>query len=69
MIDSITMELIDGLATELVEERFERDTYVDHGDGDIGFSEDAQDYYNEVYDRVESLVLGYHKETIKNKLS
>lgn len=59
MIDSITMELVDGLATELVEARFKIDTYVEHGNGNVGFSEPAQDHYNEVYDRIESLVLEY----------
>ncbi len=52
------MEFIDEIATRITEERFGEDTYEskDSTDTTYGFTEKAQDFFNERYDEVETLL-------------
>ena len=58
--NSIYMELIDELATQITEMNFGADTYGESSE--VGqenvmmFTEEAQDYYNEKYDEYDSLI-------------
>ncbi len=52
-MDSI--ELMSDLATEFVEKKYGENTYEINFNGDVYFSEDAQDYFNEVYGQIETL--------------
>ena len=45
------MELIDELATNITEMNYGQETY----NGVEGFTEEAQEYYNEIYDQYETL--------------
>ena len=54
------MEFIDELATRITEEKFGEETYTegstqDNKGGFMIFNEDAQDFYNDVYDEYETL--------------
>lgn len=50
------MEFIDEIATQLTELNFQEDTFeVQRGEGFIQFTDEAQDFYNERYDEVETL--------------
>lgn len=65
------MEYIDELATQITEREFKEDTYRELKsdlDNDIRmiFTDDAQDFYNEVYDEYETLtnnMLGVYSNT------
>ena len=67
--DSDFMEFIDEMATQITEMNFGADTYIDIIDGvavDNGmrFSNEAQDYYNEMYDEYETMannMMGVYK--------
>ena len=48
------MELVSELSTLIVEERFGEDTFVDTDCG-TRFGDEPQDYFNEQYDKVESM--------------
>tara|TARA_R100000664_G_scaffold27775_1_gene38694 strand:+ start:1988 stop:2233 length:246 start_codon:yes stop_codon:yes gene_type:complete len=62
------MEFIDEIATQITEERFGDNTYVDWAnlektkENAIKFTEKAQDFYNERYDEVESLYINLIKK-------
>ena len=59
------MEFIDEIATQLTENTFGEDTFENYrGEGEMYFKEQAQDFYNERYDEVETL---YINLIIKNK--
>ena len=49
------MELASDLAIEIVEKKYGENTYEINFNGDVYFSEDAQDYFNEVYGQIETL--------------
>jgi hypothetical protein len=52
------MEFIDEIATQLTELNFHEDTFdMDVERNELGFTEEAQDFYNERYDEVESLYI------------
>ncbi len=48
------MEFIDEIATQITIQRFGEDTYAPSSEDVIMFQEDAQDFYNEQYDWVET---------------
>ena len=54
------MEFIDEIATQLTEINFHEDTF--EGIGELHFTEEAQDFYNERYDEVESLYINLIKK-------
>ena len=58
--NSIYMELIDELATQITEMNFGQETYQ----AVEGFTKEAQEYYNEMYDLITSLkyTLRYEKQ-------
>ena len=53
------MELLDDLATVIVESKYKEQAFICHKNGDVRFSETAQDLYNQVYDSIEDIVLKY----------
>ena len=56
------MEFIDEIATQLTENTFGEDTFENYrGEGEMYFKEEAQDFYNERYDEVESLYINLIK--------
>ena len=63
--NSLLMELVDSLATQITEMNFGQDTYVEvkifEGNYEMRFTEEAQDYYNEMYDEYETLINNYLK--------
>lgn len=57
-MESNEMEFIDEIATQLTELNFHEDTFdMDLERNELGFTEEAQDFYNERYDEVESLYI------------
>lgn len=50
------MEIIDDLATRWVERKHGNNTYQEHPNGDVGFTEEAQDDYNYIYTKIEALI-------------
>ena len=61
--NSLFMELVDEFATQITEMNYGQETYIDVVDGvalDNGmrFSNEAQEYYNEMYDEYEDLLNG-----------
>ena len=51
------MEFIGEIATQLTELNFHEDTFeVQRGEGFIQFTDEAQDFYNERYNEVETLI-------------
>ena len=48
------MEFISEMATQITEMNFGQETYID---GDGGFTEESEDYYNEMYDEYENLYI------------
>ena len=51
------MEFVSEIATQLTELNFHEDTFeVQRGEGFIQFTDEAQDYYNERYDEVETML-------------
>ena len=59
------MELVDAIATQITEMNFGQDTYVEvkifEGNYEMRFTEEAQDYYNEMYDEYETRINNYLK--------
>ena len=55
--NSIFMELIGELATNITEMNFGAETY----NGVEGFTDEAQEYYNEMYDQYETLFNNFAK--------
>lgn len=53
--DSNFMEFVDEMATQLTELNFHEDTFEEVQNGDIRFKEEAQDFYNERYDEIETM--------------
>tara|TARA_R110000782_G_scaffold66492_1_gene134796 strand:- start:2 stop:208 length:207 start_codon:yes stop_codon:yes gene_type:complete len=51
------MEFIDELATQITEMNFGAETYGELPSGTIIFGDEAQDYYNEMYDEYENLYI------------
>jgi hypothetical protein len=52
------MEFIDEIATQMTEIAYKGDTFmVKRGEGFTQFSDEAQDFYNERYDEVETLLI------------
>lgn len=57
MIDnSIFMEMVDEFATQITEMNFGADTYYWYGENEHKLTEEAQEYYNEMYDEYESIL-------------
>ena len=57
------MEFIDEIATQLTENTFGEDTFENYrGEGVMYFKEEAQDFYHERYDEVESLFINLIKK-------
>ena len=57
-IKSNEMEFIDEISSQLTELNFHEDTFnMDVERNELGFTEEAQDFYNERYDEVESLYI------------
>jgi len=51
------MEFIDEIATQMTEIAYKGDTFmVKRGEGFTQFSDEAQDFYNERYDEVETML-------------
>jgi|TARA_R100000458_G_scaffold57400_1_gene63546 hypothetical protein len=66
------MKFIDELATRITEERFGEETFEskDSTDTTFGFTDEAQDFYNKVYDEYETLtnnILGLYCSNEFNK--
>ncbi len=49
------MEFVDAIATKFTELNYGADTWVETEDS-LEFSEEAQEYYNDVYDEVETML-------------
>ena len=63
------MEFISEMATQITEMNFGQETYIDR---DGGFTEESEDYYNEMYDEYEMMannIMGVYSdnELIKTK--
>ena len=58
--NSIYMEYIDKLASQITEMNYGAYTYVESNEvgqvGELRFTEEAQDYYNEKYDEYDILI-------------
>ena len=51
------LECVDELATQITEMNFGADTWIeDDGHKSMKFSEEAQDFYNESFDEIETLI-------------
>ena len=66
------MEFIDEIATQITEMNFKEKTYSQDKDrnNEIMFTNEAQDYYNEMYDEYEGLtnnLLGVYSNNELNK--
>ena len=58
MTKEMKMEFIDEIATQMTELHFNEETFdMDVERNELGFTEEAQDFYNERYDEVESLYI------------
>jgi len=65
------MEFVDEMATQLTELNFHEDTFEskDCTDTSYGFTDEAQDFYNERYDEIETMVnkiMGVYPNKIKS---
>lgn len=58
--NSLLMELIDEITTQITEEKFREETWdvdeLEKLDEGYKFTDEAQDFYNEKYDEVESMI-------------
>ena len=58
--NSLFMELVDEFATQITQMNFGQETYEERkifeGSYETHFTNDAQEYYNEMYDEYESLL-------------
>ena len=62
------MEVVDEITSQLVYESFGESGYEETTDnGDIRWTEDAQDFYNTRYDEIESLLIRFLKLKITDK--
>jgi len=64
--NSTFMEYIDELATQITEMNFGADTWEENQMNTMVFTDEAQDYYNEMYDEYETLtnnMLGVYSNT------
>ena len=69
--DSRFMEFIDEIATQITEMNFGYETYedenrilIDKGESFMNFTDEAQEYYNEMYDEYEMMannIMGVYK--------
>ena len=50
------MEFIDDIATQMTEEKFKEDCYYWYGKDEHKMTDEAQDFYNEKYDEVETML-------------
>ena len=58
------MEFLNDIATQITELNFQEDTFdMDIERNELGFTKESQDFFNEVYDEIESLYINL----IKNK--
>jgi hypothetical protein len=55
-MDSFAMELIDNLATYLIENKYKEKAYIIQSNKDVRLSESAQDEYNHIYAEIETLI-------------
>ena len=51
------MELIDNLATYLIENKYKENTYIIQPNKDVRFSETAQDEYNHICAEIETAII------------
>ena len=51
------MEFIDDIATQMTEEKFKEDCYYWYGKDEHKMTDEAQDFYNERYDQIETLLI------------
>ena len=62
--DSDFMEFIDEMATQITEMNFGDETHIGLDDGSTIFTNDAQEFYNEMYDEYETMannMMGVYK--------
>ena len=62
--DSNFMEFIDEIATQITEMNFGADTYYWYGENEHKLTDEAQEYYNEMYDEYETMannIMGVYK--------
>jgi len=62
--DSNFMEFIDEMATQITEMNFGDETHIGLDDGSTIFTNDAQEFYNEMYDEYETMannIMGVYK--------
>ena len=62
--DSDFMEFIDEMATQITEMNFGDETHIGLDDGSTIFTNDAQEFYNEMYDEDETMannMMGVYK--------
>ena len=56
MTEEMKMEFIDEIATQMTELYFQEDTFgYRDGEYELGFTEEAQDFYNEKYEEIKEL--------------
>ena len=65
--NSIYMELIGELATQITEMNFDADCYYWYGENEHKMTDEAQEYYNEMYDEYETLFNNLGNIYSKNK--
>ena len=51
------MEFIDDIATQMTEAKFKEDCYYWYGKDEHKMTDEAQDFYNERYDQIETLLI------------
>lgn len=56
------MEFIDEITTQITEMNFGADTYYWYGENEHKLTDEAQEYYNEMYDEYESLYINLIKK-------
>ena len=66
-MDSFAMELIDNLATYLIENKYKENTYIIQSNKDVRFSESAQDDYNNICADIESIIIDSNLINTKEK--
>ena len=66
-MDSFAIELIDNLATYLIENKYKENTYIIQPNKDVGFSETAQDEYNHICAEIETLIIESNLISTKKK--
>lgn len=66
-MDSFAMELIDNLATYLIENKYKENTYIIELNKDVRLSETAQDDYNNICAEIETIIIESNLIKTKNK--